>query len=67
MLCPNCNKLAFMHTKRSCIRCQNDVFSNISVLCDSCSSNARQCAVCLKKVFTEAERARNKGCGCGRK
>lgn len=67
MLCTNCNKLALVNTKKSCIRCQNDVSNRASVLCESCSSTAKQCSVCLKKVISDADRARTRGCGCGRK
>lgn len=67
MLCPNCVKLAFLHTNKSCIRCQGVVLNNVSVLCDFCSANSKQCSVCLKKVISEAERVAHKGCNCGKK
>ncbi len=70
MLCPNCSKLAILHSTRQCVRCQGTVLNNISVLCESCSTNHKQCSVCLKKVISEAERAARaakQGCKCGGK
>ena len=67
MLCPNCAKLAALKTSKTCLRCQGPVFVNISVLCDNCSSGAKQCSVCLKTIVSEAERAANRGCNCGKK
>lgn len=67
MLCTNCVKLAFLNTKKSCIKCQGMVYTNISVFCDSCSNTEKQCAVCLKKVISEAVRALKRGCNCGGK
>lgn len=49
MLCNNCVKLAYLHTKKKCVRCQGDVFENISVLCNRCSVAEGVCSVCLKK------------------
>lgn len=67
MLCPNCSKLAILHTNKSCVRCQGAVLTNVAVLCDFCSSGSKQCAVCLKKIVSEAERALKRGCNCGGK
>lgn len=67
MLCPNCSKLATAHTNKSCVRCQGAVFTNISVLCDTCSASSSQCSVCLKTILSPAARAARKGCNCGRK
>lgn len=49
MFCNNCVKLAYLHTKKSCIRCQSEVLNNISVLCIKCASTEGVCSVCLKK------------------
>jgi len=68
MLCSNCLKLAFMSTNKKCVRCQGALFNNISVLCDNCSETHKQCSVCLKKIVSQEERNKNRGCGCsGRK
>lgn len=68
MFCPNCAKLAFMNSNKKCIRCQGTINNNISVLCDFCSTTARQCSVCLKKTYaSESEKQKNRGCNCGGK
>jgi len=67
MLCSNCSKLATMVTHKKCVRCQGAVYININVLCDNCSNNEKQCAVCIKKIVTNIQRATTKGCGCGKK
>lgn len=66
MLCANCTKLNYLHTKKFCIRCHGDVLTNISVLCEFCSSTEKLCAVCLKKVISPAQRI-NRNCNCGGK
>lgn len=67
MLCPNCTKLAFLQTNKKCMRCQGGVFTNLSVLCEFCSNTEKLCSVCLKKVISQAERNKGRGCGCGGK
>lgn len=67
MLCSNCVKLAFVNTKKSCIKCHGTILTNISILCDFCSNTEKQCAVCLKRVISESERAVKRGCKCGKK
>jgi len=67
MLCPNCTKLAFLQTNKKCMRCQGAVFNNLSVLCEFCSNTEKLCAVCLKKVISQVERNKGRGCGCGGK
>lgn len=62
MLCLNCSKLAYLHTKRVCIRCQGEVLNNISVLCEFCSKTDNVCAVCIKKIPTATDK-KNIGCG----
>ena len=64
MFCQSCSKLAYLFTKKKCVRCQADVLHNISVLCDKCSATSKQCAACLKKYDP---RPPSKGCGCGGK
>lgn len=64
MLCSNCTKLLSVGGNKNCIRCQNTVYYNTHVLCDACSSNEKQCAICLKKVV-DYKINRNKGCRCG--
>lgn len=67
MFCNNCVKLAYLHTKKSCIKCQSDVLNNISVLCAKCSGNEGVCAVCLKKVLSGANSSTKRGCkSCGK-
>jgi hypothetical protein len=64
MMCLNCARLAFLFTKRVCIKCNSVVLNNLSVLCESCSNVAKICSVCLKKI----EQQHNRGCGrCGSK
>ncbi len=50
MLCGNCSKLAFLNTNKNCIRCNGDVYNNISVLCETCSNTEKVCSVCIKKT-----------------
>lgn len=65
MLCYNCNSLSFLFTKKKCVKCQGEANTNLSVLCESCSSKNKVCAFCLKKI----EPIRNKSgkCNCGSK
>lgn len=64
MLCPNCSKLVFLNTKRKCVRCQNEVLNNISVLCETCSNVDKICSVCLKKTNNpEMKKLSHGGCG----
>ena len=69
MFCSNCAKLAYLHTKKKCVRCQGDVFTNISVLCTRCATAEGVCAVCLKKKPLATSNPANygkKGCrSCG--
>ena len=64
MLCATCSKLVFLNLKKTCIKCQGDVFFNLCVLCESCSTIGKQCTVCLKKI--QPVNSRYKGCGCGK-
>jgi hypothetical protein len=64
MLCSNCSKLAFLQATKYCARCHGNVTNNISVLCEKCSSTAKQCAVCLKKIIVAVTASRK--CNCGR-
>ncbi len=66
MLCSNCAKLATAYTNKACVRCQGAVYTNISVLCDKCSTSNNQCQACLKNIVTTEQRAL-KGCNGGRK
>lgn len=66
MLCATCSKLAFLVTKRICVRCGMAILNNLSVICDYCSNNDRVCSVCLKKIQSPSV-LRNRGCGrCGK-
>lgn len=65
MFCDSCSKLSYLQTQKVCIRCSGQVLNTISVLCDLCSGTSKQCAVCLKKVISAAQRAVARGCGCG--
>jgi hypothetical protein len=67
MLCPNCMKLAMLHSNKICVRCQGQIINNISVLCETCSNKEKQCSVCLKKIIPQAIRNAGRGCGCGHK
>lgn len=67
MLCTSCARLAILHTKRSCIKCQGAVYQNIAVLCDACSASEKTCAACLKKVISVFDRQKQSGCNCGKK
>ena len=64
MFCPNCLKLAYLHTKKPCLKCQGEVLNTISVLCEFCSNTEKICAVCLKKVNNSATNKFAYG-GCG--
>ncbi len=65
MMCIVCSKLAFLYTKKPCIRCKGDVIASISVICEMCSFKEKVCTVCLKKVQNPA--SQTGGCGCGKK
>jgi hypothetical protein len=65
MMCGSCAKLAFLYTKKQCIRCQGEVIVTIAVLCEFCSLTNKICSVCLKK--TQSVAAVRGGCGCGGK
>lgn len=65
MFCASCSKLAFMvNANRLCLRCNQHVNNNLSVLCESCSTQDSVCAVCLKKVNKNPQLVRAcKSCG----
>ncbi len=65
MLCTSCSKLALLSVNKHCIKCQNVITNNLSILCDFCSSTEKQCAICLKKMQTASSRYR--GCNCSGK
>lgn len=65
MMCVSCSRLAFLYTKKSCVRCQGQVLVTVAVLCEVCSLTDKVCSVCLKKVNTNPPIKR--GCGCGGK
>ena len=68
MFCSNCVKLVYLHTKKKCVRCQGEVFNNISVLCTKCCTAEGVCSVCLKKQNLATFNPANakKGCrSCG--
>jgi len=66
MFCTNCLKLSILHTLKKCSRCQNDVFNNISILCEPCSLRDNLCGACLKKLVNPATSTK-RGCnGCGK-
>jgi len=65
MLCSNCLKLAFLHTRKTCHKCQGIILNSISVICESCATKDNICSVCLKKII---DNIRKPGCvRCGRK
>jgi len=64
MLCASCSRLAIMTANRKCMRCQGDIFNNISVICDSCSDKSKQCSICMKNI---APKNRARSCNCGKK
>lgn len=67
MFCNNCIKLAYLHTKKKCIKCQSEVLNNISVLCIKCAGTEGVCSVCLKHTSRVTSPVNyNKGCrSCG--
>lgn len=65
MICSTCSKLAILHGKRKCNRCQSDVFVNLAILCEICSFNDKSCSICLKKIQNAI--TSSAGCGCGKK
>lgn len=50
MFCPECSKLAVLHTKRVCVRCKGEILNNISCICDKCSKEQNKCSACLKRI-----------------
>lgn len=64
MFCVGCTKLSYQYTKKICMRCQATVNNTISMICDTCSATAKQCAACLKKVKNDANVKHYYG-GCG--
>lgn len=64
MLCPNCSKLSYQHTKKACLRCQGMVLNTISAICEFCSKTEKQCAACLKKISNPVTKKTRIG-GCG--
>ena len=67
MLCSNCSKLALSNSNKNCSRCKAVINNNLSVICDACSANGKQCSVCLKKIVSQQARNAGRGCGCGKK
>lgn len=65
MMCPSCSKLAFLYTKKKCLRCKADVTISIAVICDLCAGKDKVCSVCLKKLQSVIPRAG--GCACKKK
>ncbi len=65
MMCASCSKLAFLYTKKSCLRCKADVLVTIATICELCSTKDKVCSVCLKKIPTVT--SKKGGCGCGKK
>lgn len=64
MLCPNCSKLSYQYTNKTCLRCQGSATTTISILCENCSARDKQCAACLKKVDSSTTKKHYYG-GCG--
>jgi hypothetical protein len=67
MLCSNCSKLALLNSNKTCVRCKGSVLNNIAVLCDGCSIKEKKCAVCVKTIISNSDRATKRGCNCGGK
>lgn len=66
MFCNACNKLMVKYGDKKCLRCQGKITTNISVICDQCSNNDKQCSACLKKIQLQPKK--RAGCGtCGGK
>lgn len=65
MFCAPCSKLAIMYNAaRLCLRCNQHVNNNLSVLCEGCSAQDSVCAICLKKVIKNPQLIRScKSCG----
>lgn len=61
MLCPQCSKLSFVYTKKSCRKCQSPVSINIASICDGCSAKDKICSACLKRLPGSQP---PRGCGC---
>lgn len=67
MICSSCSKLSSIATKKQCKKCKTDIYSNIAVICNSCSDKNNICAYCLKKLLSDSK-LRPKGCfSCGNK
>lgn len=71
MYCLNCSKLVFLPLNKKCIKCQGIVKNNISVLCETCSSQEKICSSCLKKIYQTIDNPHMRhilsGCkACGR-
>lgn len=64
-MCVNCSKLAYIFTKKSCLRCKSEVVVNIAVICEVCAGKENNCSVCLKKINNTPRLS--KGCNCGKK
>lgn len=64
MLCTNCSKLAILYCNKKCLRCQSNVLQNISVICEACSKQNKQCSACLKKINENGNKPHFFG-GCG--
>lgn len=66
MKCSNCSKLASMHSNRNCKKCGIAIYSNICVLCASCSNEDKVCESCLKHI--KPLELKYRGCSsCGKK
>ena len=72
MICSNCSKLAIKTANKKCKNCKLDVYDNLSLICNRCSSKDLVCSICLKKVYLNNENKAKRsstggGCGsCGR-
>jgi hypothetical protein len=54
MKCHNCIRLAAVAAIKKCIKCNLPVTTNISVICEQCSTSTKMCSVCLKKTAFDA-------------
>ena len=68
MFCDTCKKLAYLYTKKTCMKCQGAVNISISIMCDSCSATAQSCSACLKKIHSQSiNKIASPGCrSCGK-
>jgi len=63
-LCKSCEKLNYQHTTKKCLKCTvNNVYTTLSVICDSCSFLEKKCSCCLKNIQGSTERKIFGGCG----